>query len=254
MFSACLIFDDDLLRVECIRALVDLGEERALIELAALLDSPHPRQRLAALRGINGIGASCSVVACLRCLADPDRKIRRFAAIFLGWQKASSAPAALATTLRDESIDVRVAAAEAAGSLRSEATILALIRRLDDEAVVVRIAALQALSALLSTPLEIDVQQETRSLETVVERLVHWWADARVDGRPWRTPIAHITDTRAATGSEIVPLFTGRNGSAQRRQFDTRRSDLEGTVYRGEPVEKMAASPTSDELREVKRG
>lgn len=209
LFKACLAFEDELLRVECLQALVDLGPARATAALEELLDAPRPRQRLAALRGLNSLGAPSAPLACLRALVDVDPELRRFAVVFLGWQKMSGAAPALAATLRDERVEVRVAAAEALGALKAEAAVFALIRALGDRELAMRAAARRALAALLGAPLEVDVEQAPRQLEPLVARLVQWWADARVDGRPWRTPVAYVADGRAAASSPIVPLFTG---------------------------------------------
>lgn len=126
--------------------LKQLGDPRALPEVASLLDSTSERIRHAALRALRWLADDPVVFT--PALADPWWRIRREAVFALVELRRENTGALLEPLLRDIQPMVRAAAANALGILGQSRHVRALVELLDDPAANVREIALWSLKRI----------------------------------------------------------------------------------------------------------
>jgi HEAT repeat protein len=177
---AALVRDPEMkVRVEVVRALRELRDPTAVPALLGAMGDPEPRVREEALSALVEVYAERDRVgpvgrfleafsdeyhrssvppyttvdpgvfqALSAALRDPDRDIRREAALALGILNGTSTMTALTAALQDPDAEVRAAAATAVGKIATPQEGRVLVPLLADEATQVRNRALQAIGVL----------------------------------------------------------------------------------------------------------
>jgi HEAT repeat protein len=185
LIKAALVFQDDVIQIKALEALVELNAEGIIEELEKRIFSHNCRVRFAALRGLFNLHSDSIYFACLQGLADISTDIRRGAIRFLALIDEKESAPAIGVMLRDEDKEVRVTAARALGSLGAEQTVYMLIRALEDEEIAVREASKDSLVRILDRPLHIELRTEPAELSQMAAGLLRWWTEVRPRGGPW---------------------------------------------------------------------
>jgi len=108
-----------MVRAEAINALAKLGMEQAKLAVEKALSDSDPTVRLAAVRGVYGVGGKDTGELLIRMFADEDEGVRRRAVVCLGWLGNPALAPALEDLLGDTSVSVCQATIEALATLRT---------------------------------------------------------------------------------------------------------------------------------------
>ncbi|HMA05878.1 MAG TPA: HEAT repeat domain-containing protein [Methanomicrobiales archaeon] len=115
--------------------------------ISVLVSHPDPEARVRAASGLGGIGGSVALHALAGALHDPEKNVRREAALALA-TIGEPAIDTLVRALGDGDWVTRYRAAEALGSIRDGRSVSALLRALGDERDHVRYMAAKGLGRL----------------------------------------------------------------------------------------------------------
>ncbi len=177
-----LIADSDVerVRVAALNAIANIGTPDTANVFPRFLHDQDPHLRLAALRGLAKADPASSETL-IAALEDRDARVRKAAAMLLGWRDASSAIRPLTLALRDRDEQVRAAAAEALGALRADKAAYSLFSRLEDDSPHVRAAVENAIAAIIGSPVD-AIAGDSAGGERIA-KLRAWWNEARVENR-----------------------------------------------------------------------
>ena len=138
---------DENLRLEAVRALIEIGQIQAIGPLIACLRDPNKSVVKAAMEGLSCIGIP-AVEPLINCLTDNNPQVRLTAITLLGSIGDRRAVMPLLTCIRDMDIRIQDASTEALISIGDTSAVPPLITILKDEDVLVRQAAVRLLGRL----------------------------------------------------------------------------------------------------------
>ena len=167
----------DEVRSACLDALSDVGEPSAgAIFKMALDPSESVRVRLAAVRGLYRLASITSAPALLKALKDSHPRVRRRAALCLGWLGADSDAPSLLPLFRDDYAEVRAAAVEAVGALKLRSAIPALIHALEDPDAKVCERANHSLERITGKSMGTAQAARGSAFRKVAKKWQGWWS------------------------------------------------------------------------------